>query len=296
MAANLVYKNFGYFPISFSYPREWNSGSPREKKLLSSIIPGRPYSYNDENKYLDEYRGSHFAITTKKGGFDCTRHLEILFSGCIPLMPDIFNTPDHAMFFYPKALMGESLNSYRKYRRPISAESLAAYKTWCRKYLTSEAMAKYILNSLQVKVESAKILFYSGHFDNQPDYLSMFTVIGLSRLSTVDFSSNFEIPKYLFLDFQGDATSLYGRGFTFTRTIKPGSIRVAETPYTQRYDAIIATTLHSDFSEVKTLRDQYPNTPIAVLVGDDGPLGVKQLMSLRSMGVVPFLREGTKKR
>jgi len=55
--------------------------------FLSSTIPGEPFSFDSWDDYLLEYQSSYFALSTKKGGWDTFRHLEILFSGTIPLIP-----------------------------------------------------------------------------------------------------------------------------------------------------------------------------------------------------------------
>ena len=76
---------------------------PQEKKLLvSEVKPTVPYSYSDSRKYLTQYETSCYALTFKKGGWDCFRHLEIMGSGCIPLMPDAGQIPKYTMTHYPK--------------------------------------------------------------------------------------------------------------------------------------------------------------------------------------------------
>lgn len=43
------------------------------------------YGPDDEAAYHKMYQNSLFALTKKKGGWDCLRHYEILANGCIPI-------------------------------------------------------------------------------------------------------------------------------------------------------------------------------------------------------------------
>ena len=47
--------------------------------------------------YRKDLEGSLFALTFKKAGWDCLRHLEILSAGCLPLFTDIVNCPKSAI-------------------------------------------------------------------------------------------------------------------------------------------------------------------------------------------------------
>lgn len=40
------------------------------------------YIFENEEEYYNDYKKSLFAITRKKGGWDCMRHYEILACGC----------------------------------------------------------------------------------------------------------------------------------------------------------------------------------------------------------------------
>ena len=64
-----------------------------KKYLLASLIPGdmTTYIFNKykEVEYNKMYQDSRFALTKKKGGWDCLRHYEILMNGCIPLFENL---------------------------------------------------------------------------------------------------------------------------------------------------------------------------------------------------------------
>ena len=63
-----------------------------------------------------------FALTTKKCGWDCMRHYEILANGCIPYFPDIENCPSNTMALLPKELLLKA-NYLYKSNSQISSES-----------------------------------------------------------------------------------------------------------------------------------------------------------------------------
>jgi hypothetical protein len=96
-------------PISFSYPSYY---APKievvkpKKQFLAPCVAGMRSSYNfsTEDSYYSQYSASIFGLTTKKAGWDCMRHYEIINAGCIPYFPDIKNKPATTMFDYPMEL------------------------------------------------------------------------------------------------------------------------------------------------------------------------------------------------
>ena len=95
----------GVHPINFSIPEELVLKDIGEKtKFISDIIPNfnRNYSFSNEMDYYQEYSNSWFAITKKKGGWDCLRHYEIMMNGCIPIFDDLENCPKRIMVNIPK--------------------------------------------------------------------------------------------------------------------------------------------------------------------------------------------------
>ena len=88
------------YAITFSIPElKIVRGMQHKTKLLSNLIPGNmsTYIYNTEEEYYNEYKSSLFAITTKKSGWDCMRHYEILACGTIPYFPNNENCPKDTM-------------------------------------------------------------------------------------------------------------------------------------------------------------------------------------------------------
>lgn len=50
---------------------------------------GVRYGPMDEHRYYDDYSRSYFAVTRRKGGWDCMRHYEILAAGTHPDPPKL---------------------------------------------------------------------------------------------------------------------------------------------------------------------------------------------------------------
>jgi len=91
-------------PVSFGFPEERIQIPVNKIRSVAPLIPGEmsTYIYNDEASYYRQYNESLFGITTKKGGWDCLRHYEILGSQCIPWFLDIAFCPDRICTTLPK--------------------------------------------------------------------------------------------------------------------------------------------------------------------------------------------------
>ena len=53
------------YPISFCFPTQRIREIQTKTKELSDIVPGEPYSFEDQDAYMDEYAQSQYAITKK---------------------------------------------------------------------------------------------------------------------------------------------------------------------------------------------------------------------------------------
>lgn len=98
-------------PISFTFPSYYEPLNHSvfdftKTYLIAPCIPGyqTSYIYNSEFSYYQQYASAIFGITTRKGGWDCMRHYEIIKMGCIPYFPDIIDKPISTMVNYPLEL------------------------------------------------------------------------------------------------------------------------------------------------------------------------------------------------
>jgi hypothetical protein len=162
---------------------------------------GASYTFTEESEYYKEYKKSWYGITKKKGGWDCMRHYEILAQGCIPQFEDLSNCPQTIMTHFPKDLV----LSAKKDKGTI--EKLLDYT---RNYLTTEAMASYILEKIPTK-NVRRVLFISG--DTSPDYQRCLLLHGFKELLGPNCHDIYCID-HLYSSFT-NKVGLYGRGMTY---------------------------------------------------------------------------------
>ncbi len=145
----------GIEPISFGMPREKIAPLYLDKKKEKSIIiPAfggkKTYSFDKEEAYYREYQESWFALTTKKGGWDCMRHYEIVANSCIPLFKDIDQCPAHTLSNWPKSTLVQILRDYPFRHHDITWKLdtvIHLYKHLIHN-LTTESIAKYVLDTM----------------------------------------------------------------------------------------------------------------------------------------------------
>lgn len=182
------------YPMSLSIPSEKIGLYDIQKtKIMSDLIPGNTdtYIYNSEENYYQEYVKSYFAITTKKRGWDCLRHYEILANNCIPYFIDIEKCPEKTMILFPKELIIKGNNLYdekfkNKEMYDLTQDTIDVYNNlrselfaYTKKYLTTDYMARYILQKIN-KPDVKRILFLSGSV--QPNMNRCLTLHGFKKI------------------------------------------------------------------------------------------------------------------
>lgn len=283
-------------PIQFSIPEVKIVKTIPDKSFdFATIIPGRleTYIYNEEASYYSGYQKAYYAVTTKKAGWDCMRHYEILANGSIPYFIDIEKSPEKTMFRLPKKLIKEGMNlpgvSYLKIDHSIFDkkryfEILAELLEYTRKNLTTKSMANYFLEKIGHSGKG-KILFLSG--DVSPDYLRCLTLIGLKEIlgtKVVDY------PKieHIYKSYAGDLKTLYGKGISYTKIIDDESIDrsdIEQRIKNKEFEFIVYGSVHRGTPYYDLVRATYPDEKIIYLDGEDfGKAGTKDLPNL-------FLRE-----
>jgi len=138
-------------PINFSVPKKKivKEINLKPKNLLSPLIPGRiqTYIYKDEESYNQMYQNSVFALTYRKGGWDCFRHYEILMNACIPFHLEIDKCPDKTLEKLPKDLLKEILNKYEWILSNYNPFFIYKYK-----FLDIKKIISFIITSMKSKV------------------------------------------------------------------------------------------------------------------------------------------------
>ena len=282
-ASKTCHEEMGVYPISFSIPKIWQEHPGSQAKMeypVSPVFPGQAYSYSVLEDYMDQYSKSALAVTHKKGGWDCFRHLEILSAGSLPLMPDIEYCPPYTMVHYPKKVMAEIVERLQSGLVPDNTVYEFVHN-WAKRNLTSIAMARYIFEALDVSPK--RILFLDEGLPKRADYLSVFTLIGLMQEPSWHVDVAFPV-EYIFQDWQGDASGLYGRGFGFAKvleTTKPGNYWCSRGtcatppdwknrgPNLSHFDVVLVGDLSANRLLTQSVDATFTSSTKAYLRGDD---------------------------
>lgn len=264
------------YPISFSVPREMVVDSvPDKTKVLATIIPGKldTYVYSDEKDYYNDYRTSMFALTTKKAGWDCYRHYEILANGCIPLFPDLNACPELTLTTFPRSLVTNA--------NECIARDPDSYKEWANKLLeytrtrlTTDAMAQQIVDICGKSVAGLKVLFLSESTGYGVNYLRCLTLHGFKTLLG---SNCHDYPRvdHLYKDYQGDTGALWGRGFGCSRLLNVETrdasrdSTIEEDIRNRYYDLIVYGNVHLSIPFRELVDQYYPPSSVVLLCGVD---------------------------
>ena len=281
-----ILKKYSVHPINFSIPEsKIIIQDSIKEKILSSLIPGNlnTYIYNTEEEYYNEYKKSLFALTTKKAGWDCMRHYEIICNGCIPYFPDIKGCPKNTMTFLPKNLIEKGNELYHKCSKyetitniPNSeikecSNLMKELKTHLKDYLTTRKMADYILeNSNHANAKS--ILYLSGNIG--PDYLRCLTLHGLKDKLGASCHDFPKIP-HMYKCENINCSHLYGMGFTYSKLLDDSHRNdeldksILDDIISHKYDIVIYGSYHRGMPYYNSVNEHYKPNEIILLCGED---------------------------
>ena len=296
--AQNCFKQNGIYPISFSIPYSMPSFSSEKRNfLLSPIQPRQPYKYESFDDYMDTYSKSSYAITFKKGGWDCARHFEIMSAGCLPLMLDVDQIPQFTMTHYPKQFLARVKTLSESGYQPTLNVHLAVYE-WAANFLTSSNMSRYYLEKIEKNFSS--ILFVDESLPNGPDYLSLHSLIGLKNLFGQEVHELRKTP-YIYTDYKLDTTTLYGRGFGYSKVIDknlrdsldfPSLTTVNEYQHIFReYDLVVVGNLSNNPKVITALEGLGTSTAKVYLRGNDLAPTKKESKKLAMLNGIVFSRE-----
>lgn len=143
------------YPINFAIPEEKITTEVSPKvRYMALLNPSvmETYIYTTEKSYYNGYRESYFALTKKKGGWDCLRHYEILANGCIPYFPDLLNCPSKTMTSFPKKDIMELNKMYESFYVDWDLDNWNYYCNkmlrFTKNHLTTERLAEEVLNKI----------------------------------------------------------------------------------------------------------------------------------------------------
>jgi hypothetical protein len=222
------------YPLSYSIPDECIVNSiPQKTQLIAQTNPLDHSSYifneSQETDYYESYKSAKYAITTKKGGWDCLRHYEILANGCLPLFFDINKCSPHKLTSLPKDLLTsyEYMQTYamQTVDHPLAEKNYNILANrcleWTKTNCSCSKSAKYVLTKQDSPDKIKNILLI--RCDQGVNYTRELLWIGLKRHIQSISGIAVEYPKipYLYDTFDPeDAKRLHGKGFTYTRRLK----------------------------------------------------------------------------
>jgi hypothetical protein len=262
----------GFYPISFSWPRKFEEPQNQKSNAISTTVPYIPYSFVDADKYYGSYANSSLAITQKKGGWDCFRHLEIIGAGCVPFFLGVEKIPIYTMIHYPKDLFKSVNKNYRRRCRLPSQGLTRDLIKYANKNLTSKAMCRYFSELANFNINSQDtILFVDSKLSSAPDYLSVLNFIGLKQVYGDQLKCLHQEPDYVYSDSKQDVSKLYGRGFGYSKVLD----RVqSQLTWTDSPKILVISNLELDFKNLDTLKMQYPTSKFVMFWGGDRPIPI----------------------
>jgi len=246
---------------------------------FAPLIPGQlqTYIYNTEEEYYKDYQRSYYAITTKKGGWDCMRHYEILANGCIPYFVDLENCDLNTMSLLPRDLILEAMHldgvsylhiDHSKFDKKKYQQILDKLLLYTKQHLSTKALAQRLLDSLHYSGQG-KILFLS--YNPEPDYMRCSLLIGLKQLLG---SRIVDVPRipHIYTNYKENIQNLYGKGITYTKIVKDQTVdrnNILKRILNKEFELIIYGSVHRGLLFHDVVRKTYPNSQIAYVCGED---------------------------
>jgi hypothetical protein len=231
------------------------SNIPKKKYITAELIPGDLKTYkfgvDDEAEYHQMYKDSRFALTYKKGGWDCLRHYEILANGCIPIFRGLSTCPKNSLYNFPKEIIlsankelipwkdnKEYIDKYNKY--------VSILLEYTRNNLTTSNIAKYFLNIINENkpIKDLKILFLACH--EGVNYSRELLFIGVNRLCKNNQAECIMYPQLEFLYSDYDHKKLknkHGFGYCYARKLE----KTLDKEINQLSDKEIQNTIKSHY-------------------------------------------------
>jgi len=286
------------WPISFNYPAAWAGHGGVPSEVLSPIVPGFPYSFVDHDEYLRTYNRAHLAVTHRKAGWDCFRHVEILASGSVPLLVDASALPDYSMIHYPRRALREVAGLATTRGGVPDAQTRADFQSYFQQHLTSRSMAEYML-AMSRLADAQKVLFIDQQHPGISDYQSTLALVGLKQILGAGVRPLFP-ADWLYEDWEGMTGFLYGRGFGYTRVLPPEARSLAErhgitdsslgSVHPEDYDVVVVGSIMRNRAMATELLKSFPRSQTIWIHGEDSPPTIHDSRFLRTSGTKVFVR------
>lgn len=288
-------ERFGVYPISFSHPKP-RALVPDTDLGLAPIIPGFPYTFEDEAEYLETYASGSVGLTHRKAGWDCFRHVEILAAGAVPLMVDVHEIPRFSMIHYPKTALKMTLDYLRDDGHLPNSATRSAFRDYMLRNLTSEAMASYLMRLAGITVDD-NVVFVDRNLEANPEYQSTLTAIGLKQVLGARCTL-MPTAEFLYTDSTTATRQFYGRGFGYTRILDPSrkssdeqsGAHLASIRDIPRGSVVVLGSVSRNRGLAHELIAQAGIDRIVMIHGEDSPPSPEDIALLRASQVTGFVR------
>ena len=218
-------EKYGIYPISFSHNGIGYKDIINKRKNFATCVPGNleTYIFKNMKDYYNDYFISKFAYTQKKSGWDCNRHLEIMFNNALVLFKDIHKCPKYTMIHYPKKLfieINEKKEDILKDNK-LFEKYLKRQTSHFMRHLTCKKMIEYMFKVTGKKIKgNEKILFLDSSLSLlRDDYCSAFLLIGLK----LKFKNNVDVLfpyNKIYKNENIKYDNSYGMGFGYTNILE----------------------------------------------------------------------------
>lgn len=290
---NACHARHGVWPISFAIS-EFLPINPDPVHRVSPILPGYPYSYDSEMEYLKSYADSYLALTHRKAGWDCFRHLEIMASGSVPLMPDAAEIPPFAMVHYPKSSFRGIAEKAAASGGLPSQQLRRNLRDFFLTHLTTRAMARYVMNTAGI-VDDSSVLFLDQHLPSNPEYLSTLLAIGFKENIGAHCTIHHR-AEYLYQGSSVHTHDFYGRGFGYVKKVDPSLKSQWELGDSSTnvdlsgHDFVVVGSVTRNPELTEFVLGHIPSNRVVLIHGEDQPPPVHEVNFLRESGAHVFIR------
>jgi hypothetical protein len=219
IASDLIAAPFGHA----REPEFYTNRTPFAE-LLPQFSGAYKFNRGQHRDMMAEYERALFAVTSRKAGWDCGRHYEILAAGSVPWFLGLENAPEWAVPFLPRVPVLAAMNvpglhvnwsdnakeydflNQTGYQMPIlnppivvdvellPMERLAALAAILHRftyhYLSTRAMARYVLAQTGVHRNASRVLFLQLSTDSMMSLL----LHGFKRLTRARGGYTVESP------------------------------------------------------------------------------------------------------
>ncbi|MFN3165692.1 MAG: hypothetical protein ACE37H_01365 [Phycisphaeraceae bacterium] len=275
------------YPISYAAPRELIVDRvPDKTEAVAGLMSknkagGYRFTAGQQDAYYDQYRRAYFAVTRKRGGWDCLRHIEIMLNGCLPLLENLDACPPWTMTHYPKALLRSIADRYQRLADDEASDAADAIDpseyerdAWAilahlRERQTTESIARDVLRWMGA-ADAKRVLFLTPV--RKPNYACDLLFHGLRSLlgaGCVDIYKRWWMFDSLVRErYRG----LYGNGFTYAGMLPDIDVDRSDVRGAVRrraFDLVVYGCVEYGTPYLGTVRRYYDRNQVALIDGGD---------------------------